>query len=80
MRAARAPGIRRLARARLPVLTAFCSFVFHASATSFASGSSGLGADSKAWMERRTVRICSAGLHLSFKMSRQMRPSRSMFG
>ena len=24
---------------------------------------------------RRTVRICSAGLHLSFRMSRQMRPS-----
>ena len=24
---------------------------------------------------RSTVRICSAGLHLSFKMSRQMRPS-----
>ena len=26
-----------------------------------------------------TVRICSAGLHLSFRMSRQMRPSLSMF-
>lgn len=27
-----------------------------------------------------TVRICSAGLHLSLRMSRQMRPSLSMFG
>jgi len=28
----------------------------------------------------RTVRICRAGLHLSFRMSRQMRPSLSMLG
>lgn len=27
-----------------------------------------------------TVRICSAGLHLSFKMSKHMRPSLSMLG
>lgn len=36
---------------------ASASFFFHRSATSFASGSSGLGAESKAWMLRRTVRI-----------------------
>ena len=29
---------------------------------------------------RRTVRICSAGLHLSLRMSKQMRPSLSTFG
>ena len=28
----------------------------------------------------RTVLICSAGLHLSFSMSRQIRPSLSIFG
>lgn len=29
---------------------------------------------------RSTVRICRAGLHLSLRMSRQMRPSLSMLG
>ena len=36
--------------------------------------------DAKTWMERRTVRIWRAGLHLSLRMSKQMRPSLSMFG
>lgn len=31
-------------------------------------------------MESSTVRIWSAGDHLSLRMSRQMRPSLSMFG
>ena len=34
-------------------------------ATSFANGSSGFGAESSAWIESNTVRICKAGLHLS---------------
>lgn len=40
-----------------PFRIASGSFVFHISATSFASGSSGLGAESSAWIERSTVRI-----------------------
>ena len=32
------------------------------------------------WMERRTVLIWRAGLHFSFRMSRQILPSLSMFG
>jgi len=44
------------------------------------SGSDGFGDESRAWMEISTVRICSAGDHLSFKMSKQMRPSESMLG
>jgi hypothetical protein len=34
----------------------------------------------RAWIERRTVRIWRAGDHLSLRMSKQMRPSLSMFG
>ena len=49
----------------LPVSIACDSFDFHNSATSFASGSSGLGALNKACMESNTVRIWRAGLHLS---------------
>lgn len=41
----------------LAFLSASASFVFHNSATSLASGSSGLGAERRAWMERRTVLI-----------------------
>lgn len=44
---------------------ASASFIFHCSATSFARGSSGLGALSNAWIDSSTVRICNAGLHLS---------------
>ena len=51
------------------VLIACCSFCFHSWATSFANGSSGLGAERSAWIERRTVRICNAGDHLSFRIS-----------
>ena len=49
-------------------------------ATSSDKGSSGLGALSNACIEISTVRICSAGDHLSFRISRQMRPSLSMLG
>lgn len=49
----------------LPVSMALLSQVFHISATSFAKGSSGLGALSNAWIESSTVRICRAGDHLS---------------
>lgn len=41
----------------LAFLSASASFAFHNSATSFANGSSGLGAERRAWMERRTVLI-----------------------
>jgi hypothetical protein len=65
---------------------------FQCCATSLASGSSGLGAPSKAWIDSliisfaciiegktcRTVRICSAGDHLSLRISRQIRPSLSI--
>lgn len=34
----------------------------------------------RAWMERSTVRIWRAGDHLSLRMSRQIRPSLSIFG
>lgn len=51
-----------------PVLSACSSFVFQSSATSLASGSSGFGALIKAWIDKRTVRICNAGLHLSIKI------------
>ena len=44
---------------------ALLSFVFHSSATSLARGSSGFGALRSAWIDRRTVRIWRAGLHLS---------------
>lgn len=48
-----------------PVSMAVISFFFHCSATSFARGSSGLGALNNAWIESNTVRICRAGDHLS---------------
>lgn len=59
---------------------AFGTLVFHTSAMSLAKGSSGLGIDISAWMDKSTCRICRAGLHLSFRMSKQMRPSLSMLG
>ena len=49
----------------LPVSMALLSFFFHCSATSFARGSSGLGALNNAWIDSNTVRICRAGDHLS---------------
>lgn len=49
----------------LAVAIAACSFSFQLLATSAASGSSGLGAPSRAWMERRIVRIWRAGDQLS---------------
>lgn len=48
-----------------PVSMASASLDFHFSATSFARGSSGLGALSNAWIDSSTVRICRAGDHLS---------------
>lgn len=44
---------------------ALLSLFFHCSATSFARGSSGLGALNNAWIDSNTVRICRAGDHLS---------------
>ena len=55
----------------LPVLTASASLTFHCSATWLSRGSSGFGALSRAWIDSRTVRICSAGLHLSAKTERK---------
>ena len=49
----------------LAFLIASASLIFHSSATSFARGSSGFGAERSAWIDRSTVRICKAGLHLS---------------
>jgi hypothetical protein len=45
----------------LAVAIAAGSSSFHLFATSGASGSSGLGAPRRAWMDRRIVRICKAG-------------------
>lgn len=53
----------------LPVSMAAFSFSFQCCATSFASGSSGLGADSKACIDSKTVRICNAGDHLSGRLN-----------
>lgn len=64
----------------LAVSNACCSFVFQTSATLLSNGSSGFGADINAWILNNTVLICNAGLHLSFKISRQIRPSLSTFG
>lgn len=60
--------------------TAASSSSRHCLAMPSSSGSSGFGALSRACTEIKTVRICRAGDHLSFKMSRQMRPSLSMLG
>jgi hypothetical protein len=46
---------------------ASASFAFQCWATSLLRGSSGFGAPISAWMERRTVRIWSAGDHLSVR-------------
>jgi len=62
------------------VSTASASFVFQCLAMFSESGSSGLGALNNAWMLSKTVRIWRAGLHLSFRMSRHIRPSLSIFG
>lgn len=59
------PKVRKIVSDTSPVSMAWASLVFHCSATSFASGSSGLGALNKAWIDSRTVRICKAGDHLS---------------
>lgn len=69
----------RLVHARA-VSMALLSFFFHCSATSFARGSSGLGALNNAWIDSNTVRICRAGDHLSFKMSKHILPSLSTLG
>lgn len=53
----------------LPVTMATFSLFFHWSATLLSNGSSGLGADSNAWMLSSTVRICSAGDHLSCQIT-----------
>ena len=45
-----------------------------------ARGSSGFGEASSSCSDRHSVRTCSAGDHLSLRMSRQMRPRRSMLG
>ena len=50
------------------------SSLFQWSATASSSGSSQFGADIKAWTERSTALIWSAGDHLVLRMSRQMRP------
>lgn len=56
---------------RSPVSIALLSFFFHCSATSFARGSSGLGALNNAWIDSNTVRICKAGDHLSERHTRK---------
>lgn len=59
-----------LSLSSLPVAIAAFSFSFQCWATSFASGSSGLGADNRAWIESKTVLICNAGDHLSENKNR----------
>lgn len=63
----RTPGVSGggATTSRSPVSMAALSFFFHCSATSFARGSSGLGALNNAWIDSNTVRICRAGDHLS---------------
>ena len=61
-------------------LRALSSSSTQARATCSLRGSSGLGAERRAWMERRMVRIWRAGDHLSFNTSRQIRPTLSMLG
>lgn len=56
-----------------PVSMAALSFFFHCSATSFARGSSGLGALNNAWIDSNTVRICRAGDHLSGRREDQQK-------
>lgn len=51
---------------------ALASSSFQLFATSAASGSSGLGAPRRAWMESRMVRICRAGDQLSAIMERKI--------
>ena len=52
-------GLRRSSAAPL---------VLCCSATSFVSGSSGLGALHQVWIDNRTMHICNAGDYLSFKI------------
>ena len=59
------------------VAIALVSFAFQAAATSLANGSSGFGADNRPCTVSSTVRIVRAGVHLSFSVSRQMRPINS---
>ena len=74
------PGIAKDLVNSLARFNASCSSFFHTSATLLSSGSSGLGALNRAWIDNKTVLICKAGLHLSFKISKQIRPSLSTFG
>lgn len=55
---------------------ALLSLFFHCSATSFARGSSGLGALNNAWIDSNTVRICRAGDHLSERGKKKKRCKR----
>ena len=62
------------------VFMACGSLIFHTSATPLSRGSSGLGALRSPWILSKTVRIWSAGDHLSFRIFKQMRPSLSTLG
>lgn len=62
-------SVHSLAVAMAPFSSSFQCF-----ATSGASGSSGLGAPSRAWIERSMVRICSAGDQLSVLPHGQLLP------
>lgn len=68
--------IREFDRWCSPVSMAVLSFFFHCSATSFARGSSGLGALNNAWIDSNTVRICRAGDHLSGRQEVQKKKRR----
>jgi len=74
------PGMAKDLVNSLARFNASCSLLFHNSATLLSRGSSGLGALIKAWIDSKTVLICNAGLHLSFKISKQIRPSLSTLG
>lgn len=53
---------------------------FHCLATASLSGSSGLGAPSRACMLSSIVLICNAGDQLFLSTSKHIRPRRSMLG
>ena len=55
-------------RSKGPRWSSAAPLVLCCSATSFVSGSSGLGALHQVWIDNRTMHICNAGDYLSFKI------------
>uniref|UniRef100_A0A0A9D8W3 Csu456(Uce) n=1 Tax=Arundo donax TaxID=35708 RepID=A0A0A9D8W3_ARUDO len=64
----------------LAVFSYLCRSVLYMWAISGTRGSSGFGSVSSEQIDSNTLEIVSAGLHWSFKMSRQMLPLLLIFG